>query len=181
MGVDLNVCRRSLWCQSMALREYAMFSLPHTKEPFMSKKIILCAAALGIALLSGCASVPMEPKEKDAAYKMFQAPPQDKAGLYIYRNSLMGQSLKKTVSVDGAVIGETANKTYFYRVLTPGQHTLSTESEFSDNAIPLTALPGKNYYVKQSLKVGVFVGGAKLEVVPESEGQQEVLKCELAR
>jgi hypothetical protein len=150
-------------------------------EQHMSTKVLFCAAAISISLLSGCASVPMASKEQDAALKNFQAPPENNAGLYIYRNTFAGQGLKKTVSLDGSVIGETANKTYFYKLLTPGQHTLSTESEFSDNAITFHADAGKNYYVQQFIKMGVFVGGANLEVMSESEGEKEIMQCELAK
>lgn len=146
----------------------------------MSKKM-MCAAALGVALLSGCASVPMESSEKDQALKAFPTPPQDQAGLYIFRDSSLGPALKKTVTVDGEVIGETAINTYFYRTVTPGQHVLATESEFSDNSLTLNAEAGKNHYVRQYIKLGVFVGGANLEQVSETEGRKAVLETELAR
>lgn len=146
----------------------------------MSKKM-MCAVALGVALLSGCASVPMESNEKDQALKAFPLPPQDQAGLYIFRDSSLGPVLKKTVKVDGEVIGETAINTYFYRTLTPGEHVLATESEFSDNTLTLNAEAGKNHYVRQYIKFGVFVGGANLEQVSEAEGRKAVLETELAR
>ena len=146
----------------------------------MSKKL-LCAAALGVALLSGCASVPMASNEKDQALKAFPNPPQDQAGLYIFRDSSLGPALKKTVKVDGEVIGETAINTYFYRTLTPGEHVLATESEFSDNTLTLNAEAGKNHFVRQYIKFGVFVGGANLEQVSEAEGRKGVLETELAR
>ena len=94
---------------------------------------------------------------------------------------MLGGALKKTVKIDDEIIGETAANTYFYRLITPGKHTLATESEFSDNLIELDAIAGKNHYVRQSIKIGVFVGGAKLTEVSESEGQQAVAKTELAR
>lgn len=147
----------------------------------MSKKLMMCAAALGIALLSGCASVPMESAEKDKELKAFPAPPQNQAGLYIFRDSALGFSLKKTLKVDNQVVGETAINTYFYQVISPGPHVLATESEFSDNTINLNAEAGKNHYVRQSIKYGVFVGGAKLGEVPEAEGQKGVANSKLAR
>ncbi|MFC3609514.1 DUF2846 domain-containing protein, partial [Stutzerimonas tarimensis] len=58
----------------------------------------------------------------------------------------------------------------------PGAHTLSTESEFGDNLLQLNAEAGKNHYVRQSIKLGLFVGGAKLTEVSESEGQKAVRK-----
>ena len=147
----------------------------------INKKMMMCSAALGIALLSGCASVPMESPEKDKELKAFTAPPQDKSGLYIFRDSSFGAALKKTVTLDGQVLGETAANTYFYRQINPGTHTLATESEFSDNALTVNADAGKNLYVRQYIKFGVFVGGAGLEQVSESEGKQGVTETELAR
>jgi len=147
----------------------------------MQNRFKLFIAALGIAVLSGCASVPMDTPSADAALKSFPAPPADQAGLYIYRDSFAGQGLKKTVKIDGEVIGETANRTYFYRLVSPGNRVIATESEFSDNAINLLAVAGQNYYVRQSIKMGVFVGGAKLEVVPEETAQKHLQKCELAK
>ena len=79
------------------------------------------------------------------------------------------------------MLGETANKTYFYKTVVPGSHTLSTESEFGNNSIVFEAVGGKNYYARQYIKMGVFVGGANLELVGEEEGRKEVLECGLAK
>lgn len=147
----------------------------------MQNRFKLFVSALGLAILAGCASVPMDTPSADAALKAFPTPPADQAGLYIYRDSFVGQGLKKTLKVDGEVIGETANRTYFYRLVSPGNRVIATESEFSDNTINLMAVAGQNYYVRQSIKMGVFVGGAKLEVVPEATGQAHLQKCELAK
>ena len=71
--------------------------------------------------------------------------------------------------------------TYFYRVIPPGQHTLATQSEFSNNDLIITANPGLNYYVRQYMKMGVFVGGANLELVSEEEERKGVSECNLAK
>lgn len=147
----------------------------------MSRRAFIGAVVVFVALSSGCASIPMASKEQDTALKQFTLPAGDKAGLYLYRNTFVGQALRKRLSVDGVVIGQTANKTYFYREIAPGQHTLSTESEFGDNSITLQAEGGKNYFVQQYIKMGAFVGGAGLKIVSEEEGKQEVLKCDLAK
>ena len=147
----------------------------------MLKNIVIGAAMVFSLVMSGCATVPMAPKEDDLALKQFSAPPVDKAGLYIYRNTFGGQALKKTIYLDGKVIGETANKVYFYKVIEPGEHTLSTESEFSDNSLPFEADGGRNYFAEQYIKLGVFVGGANVKMVDEEKGKKEVLKCNLAR
>ena len=131
-------------------------------------------------LVTGCASVPMASKDLDASAKTFKAPPPDRAGLYIYRDSFGGQVLKKIVSIDGKVIGQTANKVYFYREITPGAHTLSTESEFGDNTLDIKAVAGKNLFVRQYIKIGVFIGGSALELVSDEDGKKAVLECQRA-
>jgi hypothetical protein len=152
-----------------------------TKEEIMFKKAILGLVIVSIALLAGCASVPMAPTEQDSALKAFSQPAADKAGLYIFRNTSIGQALRKKVYVDEALLGETANKTYFYKQIAPGQHQVSTESEFGNNTITFQAEGGKNYFARQYIKMGVFVGGANIEMVSEQEGMEEVRKCGLAK
>lgn len=123
----------------------------------------------------------MGPAAQDAALKTFAAPENGKAGVYIYRNSFVGQALKKNLYLDGQFLGESANKTYFYRQVEPGEHTVSTESEFSDNAFKFIAESGKNHFIRQYIKMGVFVGGANVELVTEEEGKKGVLASGLAK
>jgi len=165
-----------------AIKMMANQYLANTQERVsMFKHLMMSAAALGFAVLTGCASVPMESPEKDQAHKAFATPSQDQAGLYIFRDSSFGAALKKTVKINGEPIGETAANTYFYRTVSPGPLVLATESEFSDNTLELNAQAGKNHYVRQSIKMGLFVGGAKLTEVTEEEGRKAVLSTKLAQ
>ena len=141
----------------------------------------LFALIAAVLFASGCASVPMAPASEDAALKTFAAPEEGMAGVYIYRNSFVGQALKKNLYLNGEFIGESANKTYFYRQVEPGEHTISTESEFSDNSFRFVAEAGLNYFIRQYIKMGVFVGGANLELVSEEEGKKGVLSSSLAK
>jgi len=133
--------------------------------------------ALLFAMLGACASVPMAPPEQDAASKTFAPPPAGRSGLYVFRNSFVGKALKKAVYLDGRMIGETANAVFFHRYIPPGNHALSTESEFSNNSLTFTAQEGRNHFFRQYIKMGLFVGGANLEPVSEEEGKEEVLQC----
>ena len=123
--------------------------------------IILLSLVLG-----GCASVPMESTQVSDQAKQFTPPAADKAGLYIYRDSNFGAALKKDIWLDGKCVGESAPMTFFYEeVAGDTEHTLSTESEFSPNDLKIGTDAGKNYFIRQYIKVGLFVGGAGLEVV----------------
>jgi hypothetical protein len=145
----------------------------------MYKKITLLA--LASSLFAGCASVPMENKEASAKVKAFSQPTDGKSGLYIYRTSGVGGALKKDVWVDGKCIGETAPNMFFYEEINGGEHKVSTESEFSPNDLVVKTEAGKNYFVRQYIKMGAFVGGANVELVTEEQGKKDVSKLDLAK
>jgi hypothetical protein len=147
----------------------------------MLKKALMLLTLVLSFYLTGCATVPMASIEDDQLRKQFSAPSEGRAGVYLYRNSNFGSALTKTIYIDGQIVGATAPMTYFYREVSPGQHTLSTQSEFGNNDLILMTNPGLNYYVRQYIKMGVFVGGANLELVPEEDGKKGVSECKLAK
>ena len=140
------------------------------------KKIILLSVIL--SSLVGCASVPMGDAKQDAALKTFKAPA-DKAGVYIYRNESMGGAVKMDVAVDGKPIGQTAAKTYLYKELTPGKHTVTSSAENTDS-VDIDAKPGTLSYIWQEVKMGVLYARTQLHLVSEAEGKKGVLESSLA-
>jgi len=145
----------------------------------MYKKIILLAFVA--SLFSGCASVPMENKNLSAKSKEFNSPSEGTSGLYIYRTSGVGSALKKDVWVNDKCIGETAPSMFFYEeVEGDKKHKISTESEFSPNDFFVTTEAGKNYFVKQFIKMGVFVGGANLELSSDEQGKEDISDLDMA-
>jgi len=144
------------------------------------KKLLVAAAVLA-SFLSGCATVPVEDKRSADAAKTFTEPSEGNSGLYIYRSGSFGSALKKDVWVDGKCIGETAPDVFFYvEVLGDQEHKVSTESEFSPNDLLLRTEAGKNYFIRQYIKLGVFVHGAGLELVDEEQGKKAVQELEMA-
>lgn len=140
------------------------------------------AIVIATALISGCASVPMESREASLNAKQFNPPAEGYSGLYVYRDSFVGQALKKDVWIDGKCIGESAPDVFFYEEVKGGQqHTISTESEFSPNDLTVDTLPGTNYFINQYIKMGVFVGGAGLELVDAEKAKKAIMKLELAK
>lgn len=147
----------------------------------MIKNTILVSIALSAALLSGCANVPLADQKATAEAKSFHSPSDGKAGLYVFRDSFIGKALKKDVYINGECVGETANKTFFtFEVEGDKEHVISTESEFSPNSLKLLTEAGKNYFIRQYIKIGVFVGGAGLEQVADEEAKKTIAKLNLA-
>ena len=145
-------------------------------------KLALLVLSLTVILFSGCTrSVPLVPKEISAGAKAFNLPSKGKAGLYVYRDSFLGKELKKDVWLDKRCLGETANQVFFYTSIEGDKvHILSTESEFSDNGLSIKTDSGKNYYVRQYIKMGVVVEGAAFEVVDEEKAQKSILELDMA-
>jgi len=141
--------------------------------------ILSLATAL---LISGCASVDMASQEESSRAKEFNPPTEGNAGVYIYRNSFVGKALKKDIWINGECIGESAPDVFFYTEVEGGKtHKIDTESEFSPNTLELMFEAGKNYFIRQFIKMGVFVGGAGLEQIPEEQGKQDVMKLKMAK
>lgn len=140
----------------------------------------LASSMIVVALLAGCASVKMEPKEASDKAKQFAAPRAGMAGVYVYRDSFVGKALKKDIWLDGKCIGESAPDTFFYTEASPGKHTLSTESEFSPNDLAIMVEAGKNYFYRQFIKMGLVKGGADLEAIPDEQAKTAVGKLALA-
>ncbi len=134
------------------------------------------------SLIVGCASVPMESEEKNKAAKSFNTPSKGNAGLYIYRHGSFGSALTKNIWVNGQCIGASASNVFFYEQV-PGdkEHKISTQSEFSPNDLLVKTESGKNYFIKQYIKFGVFVGGAGLELVDENEAKETIKTLNLAK
>ncbi|WP_120428800.1 DUF2846 domain-containing protein [Acinetobacter baylyi] len=133
-------------------------------------------------LFVGCASVPQADAINAQKAKQLAPPSDGNAAIYVYRsNSVVGAALKKDVWLDGKCLGETARGTFFYKEVLAGNHTLSTESEFSPNHLVVNAESGKQYFVQQYIKPGVFVGGANLKLVDDAQGKKAIGEYTLAQ
>lgn len=128
--------------------------------------------------LSGCASVPMGDAQQDASAKTFKIAA-GKSGVYVYRNESIGASVKIDVAIDGHPIGQTAAKTYLYKEVAPGKHTISSSAENTDT-IEVDAKPGALTYIWQEVKMGVLYARTKLHLVSSADGRKGVQETSLA-
>lgn len=140
-------------------------------------QIKYCSVAILSLLVVGCASVPMAPADQDAKAKQF-TPVSKKANVYIYRNENFGRAIPMTVSVNGKVLGQTAAQTYFWLQLNPGQYNLESHTE-NVSMLNLSAEPGKDYFVWQEVKMGLWAARSLLQQVDDKTGREGVLESKL--
>ncbi|MHB1429336.1 MAG: DUF2846 domain-containing protein [Rhodocyclaceae bacterium] len=142
----------------------------------MNKLIAFISVTL-LLVLSGCASVPMAPLEQDAKAKEFM-PAQGRAALYIYRSENFGGAIPMTVTVNSKAIGQTAAKTYFLLSVPPGKYMVESHAENISN-LSLTTEAGKNYFVWQEVKMGMWMARSLLQQVDEAAGRAGVAESKL--
>lgn len=141
------------------------------------KNFAAAVSAIAVLLLSGCASVPMATMDQDAKAKDFSPAP-NKASLYIYRNESFGAAIPMTILVNGKALGQTAAKTYFRLNLVPGKYTVESHAENVSN-LPVTTEAGKNYFVWQEVKMGMWMARSLLQQADETTGRAGVIESKL--
>jgi hypothetical protein len=142
------------------------------------RKIISIVGILTIGLLAGCASVPMASLQQDTEAKAFTTVP-GKANIYVYRNESFGSAVKMPLTLDGKIAGQSGPKTYFKWSVDPGQHEIASITE-NTSRLTLNTDAGKNYFVWQEVKMGMWTAQSQLHEVTEEEGRKGVLECKLA-
>ncbi|MBV5336914.1 MAG: DUF2846 domain-containing protein, partial [Deltaproteobacteria bacterium] len=87
--------------------------------------------------------------------------------------------VKMDVAVDGQPIGQTVAKSYLYKEVFPGKHTVSSTAENTDS-VEFDAKAGTLSYIWQEVKMGLLYARNKLHLVDEAEGKNGVLESNLA-
>ncbi len=138
-------------------------------------RLTLASAAAGFVLLfAGCASVPLATSATDTKSKEFLPLP-DRASVYIYRNENFGAAIPMAVSVNKRTLGQTAAKTYFHINVVPGRYSVESITE-NVSSLNLNLDAGKNYFVWQEVKMGMWSARSALQQVDEAKGRAGVLE-----
>ena len=128
-------------------------------------------------ILAGCAAPNFASVEEDRVAKTF-LPTDGKASLYIYRNEFFGAAVPIPVLVNGKSLGETGARTYFKISIPAGDHTITGQAENLSIAKISTEV-GKNYFVWQEIKMGMWKARNQLKQVVDSIGRAGVLESKL--
>ncbi|MBI4292556.1 MAG: DUF2846 domain-containing protein [Betaproteobacteria bacterium] len=116
--------------------------------------------------------------EADSTAKRF-LPRKGYSHIYLYRHETLGGAFAMTVSLDGKVIGKTGPQTYLMWEVTPGKHEIASHTE-NTARITVQAKEGRNHYVWQEVKMGMWQPRSQLQEMNEEEGKKGVLECKRA-
>ena len=143
-------------------------------------KALIASVTIALLLTSCAATVPMMSERDDGLAKQFRPAPLNKSNIYLYRDEFLGSAVAFNISLDGHMEGQTGAQTYYLWTVNPGRHVISSAEENVDT-ITLYTKPGKNYYIWQEVKMGMFSPRVALHQVDEATGKQAVLQCKRAK
>ena len=140
----------------------------------------LCFALFFSFILSACTTVNFSSKEAEADAKLFKAPSENKSGIYVYRDGVIGGAYPRQVWADEECIGTASGKTFIYKEVPGGkEYKISTSTAIGKNSISLKVLPGKNYFIRQYLIIGPVSGMTYLEEKGEAEAIEAIKELRL--
>ena len=115
------------------------------------------------------------------------------AGVFVYRNTgVMGKALVEQVWLDGQLLGDLPNGSYFYLELKPGAHVLSSRATGGENDLHFEVTAGRNHYFSQVFVrkvpvvgalplvgsvVGAFASNAKFVEAGDEDGVANLADC----
>lgn len=138
----------------------------------------LLAVLIVATALTGCASVPMGDTKRDLTLKLFPTIA-DRSGIYIYR-TYGGPAIHMDIEIDGQRLGKMATKTFLYKEVVPGKHTIVSRAS-NEDSITFDTEAGKLYFIWQEGVPAFPYIATKLHLVPEVEGKLGVLQTQLAQ
>ena len=97
----------------------------------------------------------------------------DTAIVHFYRyKQFQGSALKPSIYCDGQELGRMQNGRVFDVHVAPGSHTFYANDKQAGAAVDLE--PGKEYYFRTDLQVGMWKGHFRLTMVMPDQGKYDV-------
>ncbi len=131
-------------------------------------------------ICTGCAtprqwSMPID--QKDLAAKTC---PADKSCIYVIRPVSMGGAMHFVIKDNDVRVGETGPRSYLAWLREPGAVNLVSVSE-NTAALGFEAQAGQNYYILQSVKMGILTARSAISFISQDEALSYMKNCKLAK
>jgi hypothetical protein len=136
-------------------------------------------AALVVAALTGCASVPSPEvmRAETASFQLPRMPDPGKAMIYVVRPSGLGGLIRFNVFVDdqeaASEMGYTRGSEYIYFQVPPGERRILSKAEnWADAQVRVSA--GEVVFIKQEPAMGVLMARNSIERIADFQGKYHV-------
>lgn len=138
----------------------------------MIRRLILAAALVSTAALTGCATGPKYSE-------MSSTIPAMKAGegrVYFFRSdSMLGAAIQPEVRLNNVVVGESKPGGFFYVERPAGSFSAAASTE-TEKTLSFTLDAGETKYVRTSPSMGLLVGRIQLELEDPTKAMAEIQK-----
>ena len=139
---------------------------------------------LGLALLSGCATLPSpeQMKAEVADYQLPKKPDADKALVYVVRPSGLGGLIRFNVFLNdqeaGSEMGYTRASEYIHFHVPAGSHRIFSKAE-NWAEIQVSARAGDIMFIRQDPTLGIIMARNNIVLVEDYEGKYHVKTLKL--
>lgn len=127
----------------------------------------------------GCATVPLAREELNSLAKQFQAPPPDKARLYIVRSTLTSRTNRSDVVIDGTKVTSLAPMTFVVLDMVPGAYAVLAHTRASQVTETVSLVSGKVYFLQYDPGNDMDLLNGRLVLLADGAGKAEVGKSRL--
>ena len=144
----------------------------------------LFTAAVALAVLSGCVSLPSPEvmKTETATFVLPKMPDAGKAIVYVVRPEMLGGAIRFNVFVDdqqdASEMGYTRGTQYIYFNLIPGPHKIYSKAE-NWAEVNVDAKAGDIFFIQQEPTMGVIMARNNLFKLEDFQGKYHVKKLTL--
>ena len=147
----------------------------------MKRRFSLLALVCVLAMMTGCAGMPLRGDYVKEATAPVIVPDENYGVVYFVRDSaFVGGGISYFIFEDTTKIGLLKSGTYFIHKTTPGKHTYLAETE-ARSAITLDIEAGKTYYIEGSVGMGFLAGRPQLIEITEPVARRYLPDLEYVR
>ena len=126
---------------------------------------------LSVTVLSGCAA-------GGASFVQPEPAPVNEGLIYVYRPpQFQGSALGVDVLADEKHFLTVDNGQFVAKTIAPGAHSFRSQSINIDKATPIDVEPGKTYYLRFGIQVGMWVSTLTLTEVTPRHAVNEMKEC----
>jgi len=139
----------------------------------MKNVCLYLMAGLTLLIGSGCATTQQYAAIPDLN-KEIEVPTMGR--IYVIRATVFGLGASMRITDNGQFVGDTGPNGYLCWERGAGKAEIACKAE-NTSKVSLDVSPGKIYYIRQHIQMGLLQPRTKLEVIDEEKGKELLQKC----